>query len=176
MPRATVPLLLCILALTALDCVSSYARYTRPSGAVIAPGTYRVPRSWDYRADYRLPVSRLQQIVKTWIGVPYRYGGTSRKSVDCSGLVYLVFNELNKARMPRSTRRLKNLGYPVAPEQSRPGDLVFFSLGHRGTIDHVGICLGGGTFVHASSSKGVTNARLGDDYFRTRIAMVRRVF
>ena len=149
--------LLAALALVcvASGCLTSHARYTRPSGAVIAKGTYRVPRNWDYRRDYRLPVSRLRTIVESYMGTPYRYGGTNRKGLDCSGLVYLVFRELNKAKMPRTTRRLKKLGRTVQRSGAKPGDLVFFALGRPGRLNHVCIYMGKGQFAHSSTSKGV---------------------
>jgi hypothetical protein len=174
--RWRLPALAVLLTVVGGGCLAPAVRYARPSGAVVGPGVYRVPRGWDYRADYRIPASRLQLIVQTYIGVPNHYGGTTRKGLDCSGLVFQVFKELNKARMPRTTRRLRALGFVVQRQDVRAGDLVFFSLGHRGTVDHVGICLGPRRFVHASSSKGVTYASLDDDYFRTRVAVVRRVF
>lgn len=166
-----------LLASAALEgCLAPSVRYTRPGGAVVGPGVYRVPRGWDYRKDYRLPVPRLLQIVESYIGTRYRYGGTSRKGLDCSGLVYVVFRELNRAKLPRTTRRLKKLGRVVQRSEVRPGDLAFFTLGHRGTVDHVGICVGKGRFAHASSSKGVMYSGLADDYFRGKLVFVRRLF
>jgi len=170
-----VSLALALLA-SVSGCIAPSVRYARPSGAVIGPGVYRVPRGWDYRKDYRLPVPRLQQIVQSYIGTPYRYGGTSRKGLDCSGLVSVVYRELNRAKLPRSTRRLKKLGTVVSRGEARAGDLAFFTLGHRGIVDHVGICLGGERFAHASSSRGVTYSSLGDDYYRGRLVFVRRLF
>lgn len=158
-------------------CLTSHARYVRPGGGVVTrDGRYLVPRNWDYRADYRIPVSRLRAIVQSYMGTPYRYGGTSRRGVDCSGLVYLVFRELNKARLPRTTKKLKKYGRVVSTPETRPGDLVFFSLGNRGRVDHVGICMGDGTFAHASSSQGVTYSRLDKKYYRTRTVYIRRIF
>jgi len=110
------------------------------------------------------------------MGTPYRYGGTGRAGLDCSGLVAVVFRELNRARVPRSTRRLKRLGRVVPAREARAGDLVFFCTAAPGRVNHVGICIGDGRFVHASSSKGVVHAALDQEYFRKRLAYVRRLF
>ncbi len=164
------------LWLCSLGGCASQVRYTRPSGAVVGPGVYRVPRNWDYRTDYRVPPSRLVSIIDSYLGVRYRYGGTSRKGLDCSGLVYVVFRELNHARMPRTTRRLKRLGKVVPRSDAAPGDLVFFAMKRAGAVDHVGIYVGKGRFAHASSTRGVRYDRLGDEYYRRRVVCVRRVF
>jgi len=169
-------MLVCGAALPFVPGCSSSIRYTRPGGAVVGPGIYRVPRNWDYRADYRIPADRLVRIIDSYVGVRYKYGGTSRSGVDCSGLVFLVFRELNHARMPRSTRRLKKLGKPVPRSELQHGDLVFLSMKNNGMIDHVGIYTGNGRFAHASSSKGVMYSNLRDDYFQPRIVYIRRVF
>jgi len=87
-----------------------------------------------------------QRIVQTALGyqgVPYRWGGQSRRSVDCSGLVYAVFRE-NGIGMPRSTSGLIHCGTAVSPSNLAPGDLVFFNGG-----GHVGIYVGDGQYIHS---------------------------
>ncbi|MBD3243399.1 MAG: hypothetical protein GF331_22605 [Chitinivibrionales bacterium] len=157
-------------------CLTSSVRYRRPSGAVVTRNAYRVPRNWDYRKDYRIPVSRLRSIVDSYLGVPYRYGGTDRRGLDCSGLVYVVFRKLNRARMPRSTRRLKRLGRPVQRAHMRPGDLLFFATGRSGRINHVGIYMGDKRFAHASASKGVIYSDVHGDYYEKHFVFARRIF
>jgi cell wall-associated NlpC family hydrolase len=142
----------------------------------VGEGRFLVPRGYDYRIDYRIPASRLRSIIKSYLGVPYRYGGTSRRGLDCSGFVNVVFKELNRARVPRTTRRLRKLGKQVPLGQAALGDLVFFRMGSRGTVDHVGIWVGEGRFAHASQSKGITYSRIDQEYYRKRFAYLRRVF
>jgi hypothetical protein len=137
---------------------------------------YYVPPNWDYRTSYKVPETKLKRIVGSYIGVRYKSGGMERSGFDCSGFVCVVFRELNHARLPRSTGKLKWLGRAVSPDDARIGDLVFFHGGVFGGINHVGIFMGNHTFAHASTSKGVTYDSLDDGYYRKHFAMIRRIF
>ena len=97
------------------------------------------------------PVDRveLNRAALAYLGTPYRYGGTNHTGIDCSGLVDAVFSRLGY-NLPRTTTNLWR-SLPKAG-QLRAGDLVFFSF--RKPIDHVGIYLGNGRFIHADSIKG----------------------
>jgi lipoprotein Spr len=145
----------------------------RPEGSA---ASYRVPRTWDYRAHYRVPADRLKRIIASYVGVRYRYGGTTRRGMDCSGFVNVVFGELNHAKLPRSSRAMSRLGRAVPRKAARAGDLVFFRGGFLNRIDHVGIYLGEGKFAHVSRSKGVTYSSLAGDYYRRHYAGIRRIF
>lgn len=97
------------------------------------------------------PVPRLLQAARRYLGVPYRYGGSSPQGMDCSGYVQRVFLDLG-IPLPRTTQALWRTLPPA--QELRPGDLVFFNFqGGRG-VDHVGIYLGAGRFVHANTLKG----------------------
>lgn len=98
-------------------------------------------------------------------GVPYRYAGMSARGMDCSGLVARVL-QTHGIRAPHSSRALYGLGKPVSRAELKPDDLVFFRTGGRG-ISHVGIYLGNGQFVHASSGGGrVRVDTLDSGYYR----------
>jgi cell wall-associated NlpC family hydrolase len=105
--------------------------------------------------------------VQKYLGVPYRLGGTDRFGFDCSGFVLTVFNECRGIKLPRTAEEMYLFGTSVAREELTLGDLVFYGTSLR-SIDHVGICLGDGTFAHSSSSDGVTITGLDEEYFRTR--------
>jgi len=137
---------------------------------------YYVSSKWDYRTNYHVPEERLQRIINSYIGVRYKSGGMSRAGFDCSGFVCIVFKELNHARLPRSTGKLKSLGKQVSPDDAHVGDLVFFRGGIFGMINHVGIYLGNRTFAHASTTRGVSYDKLDDDYYLDHFAMIRRIF
>lgn len=110
-----------------------------------------------------------------YIGVPYRFGGSSPRGFDCSGLVNYVFRETLGVTLPRTSRQLATVGVRVAREELRPGDLVFFNT--RGAPNsHVGIYLGDGRFVHAPRARTLVRIdRLDDPGYRGRFEGARRL-
>lgn len=85
-----------------------------------------------------------------WLGTPYRYGGTTRRGIDCSSLVQTAFRACGYS-LPRTAAQQARIGVAVAPAQLRAGDRLYFSA--SGTrIDHTGLYMGDGLFVHASGS------------------------
>jgi len=107
-------------------------------------------------------------------GVRYRYGGVTTRGMDCSGLVYRVLSSHGIAA-PHNSRALYRLGKAIARKDLRSGDLVFFHTRGRG-ISHVGMYIGGGKFVHASSGKGrVRVDQLDEGYYARRYVGARRV-
>ncbi len=107
-----------------------------------------------------------------WVGTPYRLGGTSQHGVDCSALVQNVFAETFRLNLPRTTREQVREGSPVARDELVPGDLVFFRP--PGAYRHVGIFIGDGRFLHASSSRGVMISKLDNSYWRRYYWQARR--
>ncbi|MBI4772718.1 MAG: C40 family peptidase [Deltaproteobacteria bacterium] len=117
--------------------------------------------------------------VKTFIdpppSTPYRWGGTSRKGVDCSGFTQIVFKE-QEIRIPRVSGEQASVGRPIATEKLKFGDLVFFNKTGRGKISHVGMYYGNGTFAHSSCSQGVTISKFFDNtYFWKRYVRATRI-
>ncbi len=106
-----------------------------------------------------------------FLGVPYAFGGTSSAGFDCSGFVQHVFALLGVS-LPRTADAQYDVGRP-AVGGPRPGDLVFFDT--YGGVSHVGIYLGHGTFVHASSSHGVTVSHLSESYWAARYVGAKRL-
>lgn len=93
------------------------------------------------------------QAALAWLGTPYRYGGTTLQGIDCSGLVMNVFRQFG-VRLPRTAREQYRVGQPVSWDQLLPGDRLYFSSDGR-TIDHTGLYMGEGQFVHASGRRGM---------------------
>lgn len=163
----------CFCALWFAGCLTSTVRY----GRLNAEGTAE-QGTGSATSISRGPVeqSQLKTILDSYLGTPYRYGGMSRDGVDCSGLACLVFRELNGTALPRSAAAMVKLGGPVKLAEVKAGDLIFFRWGIFGSVDHVGISIGDGRFVHASSSNGVIESGLNDEYYRTHFITARRVF
>lgn len=105
---------------------------------------------------------RIANSAMSWVGVPYVYGGSSTDGTDCSGFTMSVFSQYGYGLYHGATSQY-NQCCAVTTQQRDVGDLVFFNWGSG--IAHVGIYLGGGTFVHASTSSGVIISSLNDSYY-----------
>ena len=107
-------------------------------------------------------------------GTPYRNGGRDPGGFDCSGFVWYVFAQHGVA-MPRTVSEQFAAGGSVAPTDLQAGDLVFFTTTAPGA-SHVGIVVGGDSFVHAPSSSGAVRVeRLGAGYWAARFIGARRI-
>lgn len=129
--------------------------------------------------DYKPTDGRVRTMLNsalTLLGTPYRWGGTSPESgFDCSGLVSYVVRHAMGVEMPRVSRDQARQGEPVADKaQLEEGDLVVF--GKRGRVDHIGIYVGEGRFVHApSSGKDVMVSSLETGYWSNKYMEGRRI-
>ncbi|MBK9428513.1 MAG: C40 family peptidase [Gammaproteobacteria bacterium] len=112
------------------------------------------------------------------IGAPYRYGGTSPATgFDCSGLIHYVYREAAGIDLPRTTAGLSALRTDRPPADAlQPGDLLLFKVKGGRKVNHAGIYVGDGRFVHAPSSGGrVRLDRLDDRYWLRGYTGARRV-
>jgi cell wall-associated NlpC family hydrolase len=121
-------------------------------------------------------VGTMLQNALALLGTPYRWGGSDPdKGFDCSGLVGYVFRNALGIELPRVSRDMAKNGELVTDRTKlAAGDLVFF--GRKGRVNHVGIYLGDGRFVHAPSrGKDVTVSSLDQGYWSGRFLQARRV-
>jgi cell wall-associated NlpC family hydrolase len=111
---------------------------------------------------------------RSFMGVPYVWGGEDPTGFDCSGFIQYVYAK-HGIYLPRTADIQFNVGKVVKRGDEKPGDLVFFETYCPGP-SHVGIYLGRDYFLHASSSRGVTTDRLSSDFFGQRYLGAKRNF
>jgi len=117
---------------------------------------------------------------RSYIGTPYKFGGSSRAGMDCSGLMLLSFKEIN-VTLPRTSAEQSNLGTAVKYSDLIPGDLVFFTDKKGGSkVTHVGIVsvVKGPRdvkFIHSSTKLGVVESDLYVSYYESILIKARRV-
>ncbi len=124
--------------------------------------------------------SGIVELAKSFLGVRYVYGGASSSGFDCSGFTMYLAKQLGYS-LPHTASGQMDYGTSIAKDALQPGDLVFFRDPSRipsyKTASHVGMYIGGGQFIHASSGSGycVKISSLSDNYYATYYAGARRL-
>lgn len=111
-----------------------------------------------------------------YLNIPYLWGGQHPKTgMDCSGFVQLAYGRLG-LHLPRVTRDQFRATRALSPAEVRPGDFLFFTMKHPGTakIDHIGVYMGRGYFIHASVTHGVHVDSIAKPYFLERLVGIRK--
>ncbi len=116
---------------------------------------------------------RMLEFIEEWYGTPYRYGGTTKKGVDCSAFVNFFMSAVYGLAIPRNSKEQYSAAKKIKKKQLEEGDLVFFNT--RGGISHVGIYISNNKFVHASTSSGVVISDMDDEYFARRYVASGRI-
>ncbi|MEO8823239.1 MAG: C40 family peptidase [Ginsengibacter sp.] len=110
--------------------------------------------------------------IDEWFGTRYRFGGTTKRGIDCSALTGALLLAVYGFNMPRTAREQYEATEHVEKDELKEGDLVFFNT--RGGVSHVGVYLENDYFVQASSH-GVKISSLDDHYYEKRFICGGRV-
>jgi hypothetical protein len=139
---------------------------------IVSPEEYAAAQERKLGRDYLR--RELVATARSFIGLPYRWGGDSiEEGFDCSGLTMAVYH-LNGLRLPRSTADQYRAGAPVEQRELLQGDLVFFATTGRRKVSHVGVYAGEGKFIHAPGvGKAIRTDILVDKYYDARYAGAR---
>lgn len=106
---------------------------------------------------------RLYAFIDQWMGTPYRFGGLDHDGIDCSGLSFLLQQQVYGINIPRTTGQQVQIIKRKYEEELQEGDLLFFDYDGK-KFSHVGVYLQNGYYLHASSTKGVIITKLHDPY------------
>lgn len=124
-------------------------------------------------------VDRVIDNAMSFQGTKYKYGGTTEKGMDCSGLIYVAFKSEN-VMLPRVSRVMATKGKPIKLDDVKKGDLIFFKTKKKsGTINHVGLIVNISKnnieFIHSTTSKGVITSSLSESYWKNAYREARRI-
>ncbi len=117
---------------------------------------------------------------KKFLGVPYKTGGMDEKGMDCSGLLFKMY-EIEGFEVPRLAKDQSNFGFPVSLNDIQVGDWIFFKTNNSIIVNHAGIVTStkrgfNVQFLHASSSKGVREDNLSNKYWTNALYKIIRPY
>ncbi len=137
-------------------------------------GKQPIPKNIESDKFDKKLVKRLIEIAKQYLGTPYRFGGTSRYGIDCSGFTMKVFDKLG-IKLPRTASEQAHMGKLAI--NLKPGDLLFFKTYRKHHPGHVGIYIGHGLMIDASSAYGkVVIEPINQPYFKEHFLFAKSLF
>lgn len=117
--------------------------------------------------------NKIEEQFLQWKGAPYRYGGTTKKGIDCSAFILMTAKNKFNIKLPRTVAEQVKHGYKISKKEAKPGDLVFFKTGRR--TYHVGIYYKDNHFLHVSTKRGVMFSSLDEPYWKSKYWQTRRL-
>ncbi|GAA3609135.1 hypothetical protein GCM10022396_27970 [Flavivirga amylovorans] len=165
------------------SCKSSKRAKSRKEASTTIISKKNRKETASYKAKTKKKGSKADNIVnyaKQFEGVRYKWGGTTKYGMDCSGLVFKSFGAYN-ITLPRIARDIAKKGNKIPLRKAQQGDLLFFktSKERRHRINHVGLVVksksGDISFIHASTSKGVIISKLSENYWKSAFVEARKI-
>ena len=175
-------LILCIVSCGTVKKKTTYSKTKQHTVSVKASKETTTNKTVSSPRDKRKSLSKADGIINTalsYSGTRYKYGGTTKKGMDCSGLLYVSFGE-HDVQLPRISYNMAQKGHKVKVKNIVKGDLLFFKTSKRGKrINHVGMVVSTKNseikFIHASSSRGVIVSSLREGYWNSAFVKATRV-
>ena len=167
--KRLLPILLLVMVASSCKSKKNYSSKKRQTHTVKVNTNTKPSQEAETIANY----------AKKFNGTRYKYGGTTKRGMDCSGLIYTSFKD-NNISVPRTTADLKSFGDWIDLKEVNVGDLVFFATRKNSRkVNHVGIVTnvrpGNVEFIHASTSRGVMISSLAEKYWYFAFVQARRI-
>jgi uncharacterized protein YgiM (DUF1202 family) len=133
------------------------------------------PETIESRERFFAKAGKISGLALRYLGIKYRYGGSSLRGFDCSGFTMFIYSQFGW-KLPHNAAAQMKMGMAVNKEELLSGDLVFFRTLNSHKINHVGIYLGNGDFIHASSGAGVVKvSNMNNGYYKYKFYSARRL-
>ena len=167
-----IALIICCVLLV-VSCKSKKTAKSNNRQSTETVSTKKIDKSASKKAD------AIIDHAKTFDGVKYKYGGTTKKGMDCSGLVTIAYKK-EDVLLPRTTSQLAVTGDWIDLKDVQKGDLLFFATKKNSrNINHVGLVTNARPdyveFIHSTTSKGVITSLLSEKYWYFSFVQARRI-
>jgi cell wall-associated NlpC family hydrolase len=134
----------------------------------------KVPHNVEKATPQKINDQKMMDVILSYLGTPYAYGGDSKSGIDCSAFTNAVYDQSVNVRLPRTAADQAKQGTPISRDDLKFGDLMFFNT-TGANLSHVGIYIGDDLFAHASEAFGVTISSIESSYYKKRYTEARRI-
>lgn len=160
------------LILIAASCHSSKKAVSSNSIKPSRPKTEKVSDMKRDVAKREYDIEQIKDLISEaakWLGTPYKYARQSRDGTDCSGMIVEIYKKVFDEKLPRNSGEQQKYCKKIDRGNIQPGDLLFFATGKNSKrVSHVGLYIGNGDMIHASTSRGVIISNIGERYYDSR--------